>query len=210
MTDTGSEDRIEMIVPEGENGIFSGISGFGFLIDSPPGATIREMLKKAVGLDDDYIKDSIGTILCNGKPVDDMDAWKVRENASIAVSAALPGLFGAAFRKQGKYAGLRPAYDRDGSSPGDEDPACKTGKPTVVQLKLFNQTDRDIAPGLLTNGVRMNTKSFCAFWENRLRLSGAGNIRITINGRPVSPEALCSAVGTGSVFIMLRRGAHNA
>jgi len=206
MTDTGSDDRIEIIVPEGESGILSGISGFGFLVDAPPGATIREMLKEAVGLDDDYIKDSIGTVLCNGKPVDDMDAWKVRENASIAVSAALPGLFGAAFRKQGKYAGLRPACAQDNQSPGDEDPACNAEKSTVVQLKLFNQTDRDIAPGLLANGVRMSTGSFCAFWENRLRLTGAGNIRIGINGRPVAPEALCGAIGTRSVFITLQWG----
>ena len=206
MTDTGSDDRIEIIVPEGESGILSGISGFGFLMDATPGATIREMLKEAVGLDDDYIKDSIGTVLCNGKPVDDMDAWKVRENASIAVSAALPGLFGAAFRRQGKYAGLRPACGQDNQSPGDEDPACNASKSTVVQLRLFNQTDRDIAPGLLANGVRMNTESFCAFWENRLRLTGAGNIRIGINGRPVAPEALCGAIGTRSVFITLRWG----
>ena len=206
MTDIDSEDRIEMIVPEGAHGIFSGISGFGFLIDAPFGATIREMLKDVIGLNDDYIRDSIGTILYNGKPVDDMDAWKIGENASVAVSAALPGLFGAAFRKQGKYAGLRPACDQDILSPDDADRACENGKPSVVHLKLFNQSERDIAPGLLANGVRMSAESFCAFWENRLRLTGAGNIRIGLNGRPIAPEALCMGIGAGSVVITLQSG----
>lgn len=204
-TDIGTEDRIEMTAPGGAHGIFSGISGFGFLIDAPPGATIREMLKDIIGLDDDYIRDSIGTILYNGKPVDDMDTWKIGKNPSIAVSAALPGVFGAAFRKQGKYAGLRPVCDQDNSSPGDADPACETEKPSVV-LKLFNQSDRDIAPGLLANGVRMNGESFCAFWENRLRLTGAGNVRIVLNNRPVAPEALCRAIKTSSVVVTLRSG----
>lgn len=204
-TDIGSEDRIEMTVPGGAQGIFSGISGFGFLIDAPPGASIREMLKDIIGLDDDYIRDSIGTILYNGKPVDDMDAWKIGKNASIAISAALPGVFGAAFRKQGKYAGLRPVCDQDNSSPGEADPACENEKPSVV-LKLFNQSDRDIAPGLLGDGVRMNANSFCAFWENRLRLTGPADIRIGLNGRPVAPEALCRAIKTSSVVVTLRSG----
>ena len=206
MTDIDSEDRIDMIVPEGSHGIFSGISGFGFLIDAPLGATIREMLKEVIGLDDDYIRDSIGTVLYNGKPVDDMDAWKIGENASVAVSAALPGLFGAAFRKDGKYAGLRPACDQGNLSPDDADRACENGKPTVMLLKLFNQSERDIAPALLANGVRMSAESFCAFWENRLRLTGAGNIRIGLNGRPVVPEALCTGIGAGSVVITLQSG----
>ncbi len=206
MTDIDSEDRIDMIVPEGSHGIFSGISGFGFLIDAPLGATIREMLKEVIGLDDDYIRDSIGTVLYNGKPVDDMDAWKIGENASVAVSAALPGLFGAAFRKDGKYAGLRPACDQGNLSPDDADRACENGKPTVMLLKLFNQSERDIAPALLANGVRMSAENFCAFWENRLRLTGAGNIRIGLNGRPVVPEALCTGIGAGSVVITLQSG----
>ena len=188
-------NRVDIEIPEGAAGIFSVISGYGFIVDAPIGVSVKTLLVSIPGFDADYVENHIGTILHDGKPVDDIETWTIDRPATIALSGALPGIFGAAFRRHGRFAALRP---REMPAGNDLRPRSAT---IPITLKLFNLTAKEIGPALLQKGVRMTAGGFRSLWKNVLTLDTGQSVKVWLDGSNTDPGSLAQAVRSEHVLL---------
>lgn len=151
--------RIEIIASAGMIRRFSVLFPHGFKIEVPAGITVRDLLTGELKIDPVFLESGIQTILHDGRPVDEPGDYRLYADSAIALSSALPGLFGAAFRKKGTYAALRPFPG--GTAPPHEN----SGKNIEIILKLFNTAAEALGPGLLNRGIRLSAEIFIDFWK---------------------------------------------
>ena len=126
------------------------VFGRGVELQVRPGSSVRDFLCEQLHLPADYVENRIQTVFLEGKPVDDFDTATLAPGATLALSAAMPGLVGAVFRRGGYYAPLRDSitYRQMGGSTGESEKR--------ITLKLFNLTAREIGPQILSQGVYIN------------------------------------------------------
>ncbi len=129
--------------------LFTQIFLNGFNIQIRSGISIKEVLFEVLGLDDHYIEHRIQTIFLNGKTVDDINTSRIQNDSTLALSAAMPGLVGATFRRSGRYASMRKqiSHKRVKSS------ALSENDTTYITIKLFNLIAKEIGPICLSKGV---------------------------------------------------------
>ncbi len=167
----------------------------GFDIRATVPCTIRGLLCDQLGLDLTYVSERITTIFLNGKPTDSMEEL-VGDGATIALSAAMPGVVGATMRRGSYYASMRSAITFM-----DKDKAEPHGK-GMIRLKLFNLLLDDLGLEMLVRGIIISPtlleefihKAPALFWE---QCDGA-----FIDGIPVAPillKQLDSFAGNGSI-----------
>jgi len=137
--------------------IFLKLVEAGFKLGIQTGLSIRELFCGRLGISDAYFENRIQTIFLDGKPVDDEDTARVYDGARIALSAALPGLVGAVFRKGGQYASFRRSISH--SEAGNRSAG---GKGEVV-LKFFNMIAKELGPAFLQNGIIIEGERFRDF-----------------------------------------------
>ncbi len=92
--------------PDRYSSFFQFLQG-GFFLGASVGCSIHELLCEQLGLGEEYVLQRITTLFLDGKPVDDIDSAVVRDGATLSLSAAMPGLVGAAMRRGGAFASLR-------------------------------------------------------------------------------------------------------
>ncbi|BBO71875.1 hypothetical protein DSCA_58050 [Desulfosarcina alkanivorans] len=142
--------RLDLRVDGSCTPLFSSLFEKGVVLSARTGCTLREFLCGQLGIDDDYLDQRVQTLFLDARPVDDVDTAMVRDGATLALSAAMPGLLGATMRKGGRYA----AFRKDISQPADACGACEsTGRVTV---KLFNMVAREVGSRLLETGVEVH------------------------------------------------------
>jgi hypothetical protein len=156
----------------------------GFKLKIKTGLSIRELLCRHLGISEDYFDNRIQTIFLNGMPVDNVDAAWVENNSRLALSAAMPGLVGATFRKGGLYASLRSTISYS-----------KTKKSTVsgegkITLKLFNMVARELGPVFLQKGVIIDGNTFQCFVSDNLEDLKAGCSSIQLNDMKIDVDRL--------------------
>lgn len=112
------------------------------------GIPLMALLCDQLGIDRNYVEERIQTIFVNGRAVDNENKVILSANAVVALSAAMPGLVGATFRKQGLLAGFRKDISHTVSEtmPTDQ-------RTTVVTLKLFNLVAKELGADLLRQQV---------------------------------------------------------
>lgn len=120
----------------------------GVAVTARVGCDIQSLLCDQFGLLPDYVTDRINTIFLNGKPVDEVKSAIVNDGATLALSAAMPGLVGATFRKSGCLASFRGSITYRGTEEGPA--ACFDGS---VTLKLFNLLLSEMGPLVLARGI---------------------------------------------------------
>lgn len=155
---------------------FTSLLQAGILVPARPGVTIGEFLKSLPGFTEDYITDQIQTIFLNGTATDNMETPMEGDNPTLAISAAMPGLAGAIFRRNSLHAALRTVKNRIESH--------STTDRIVITLKLFNAIARDRGAQLLKEGVTMKSNTLSAFLANRTPLQ-THIANIHINGDQV-------------------------
>lgn len=142
--------RIRLNLQESWIPLFRPLLEKGVVIETVTGCTIRDFLCNELGLCSDYLDRRVQTLFLDGRPVDDPDRAMVTDGATVALSAAMPGLLGATMRKAGRYAAMR-------ESISGSEPACgicqKSGRVTV---KLFNFVAREFGLHLLQRGVEVD------------------------------------------------------
>jgi hypothetical protein len=106
----------------------------GIRVRAAAGASVRHFLVDGLGVDPEYVRTRITTVFLDGSVVDDLDAARLHEGSRLALSAAMPGLVGATFRKGGYYAAMRATITL-APEPG---PATADGPVVHVSVKLFN------------------------------------------------------------------------
>ena len=117
----------------------------GLYLDVDQGCSIGELLSGLPGFTEEYIAVKVQTIFFNGVPADDLDQQLTGESGVLAISAAMPGLAGAIFRKGGLHASLRTTAE----VVPDSD---TSGTPIRIRLKLFNMIAKDQGGSILYRG----------------------------------------------------------
>jgi hypothetical protein len=153
----------------------------GFSVEAVAGESVSSILQRLPGFSADYIERQIQTVFLNGDAIDDLSLQVTGRTATIALSAAMPGLAGAILRKHSPAAGLRKSLR--------EQQATASGSPVQVRIKLFNTLATERGPALCRSGVRVRAADLAAFLA--LRPSLLKNLRdVHINGALVPADQL--------------------
>lgn len=183
MTST-PEDNIRITLPESLRRLVRLLLIIGIRFEAYAGISVKRFLEENLPAGKDYIEKSIQTVFIDGQAIDEPEKSYIQEPCTIALSAAMPGVFGAAFRKKGLYGGLRSGYNK---YPEKQETLCNTGKTVPVTLKCFNQVARDLGDELLNREIRMNIKDFLKFWNQHKGVLEKTCLQVLINGRNVDP-----------------------
>ena len=156
-TQNSKPQHLNLVVKVNRVAVFLKLIESGFKLKIQTGLSIRELFCDQLDISDDYLDNRIQTIFFNGKPVDNVNTALVYNGARIALSAAMPGLVGAVFRKGGHYASFRHTISH--SEAGD--PNVK-GDGEIV-LKFFNMVAKELGPTFLKKGIVIEGKRFQDF-----------------------------------------------
>lgn len=141
------------------------------------GSNIEGLLKNNLGLSEEYIEKRIGTVMLDGRPVDDKVSTVLTEGSRVALSAAMPGLAGAMLRSGGVYSSLRQGityqYEK-GLSSNDQ---C------IINIVVFNNLIEELAPVILKTGIWMAPHELVDLLESSpVELIGQG-VKLYVNSQ---------------------------
>ncbi len=120
------------------------------------GCSLRELLCGQFHISPDYVNKDIKVLFINYSPVDNIDTAIIRDGATLALSAAMPGLVGAALRKDG-LAWMRTSITyQEHKDDHDESEG-------VIQVKLFNQVMADLGESFLRRGIYVKSPVLADF-----------------------------------------------
>jgi hypothetical protein len=142
-----SGPQLELIVLPSIVPYFSKLLSEGFYVTTSANQNINAFLSREFGVQETYIDNRIQTVFLNGKAVDDTKAAIIEPGASLALSAAMPGMVGSTFRKGGVFAGMRNQISHVGESQASQDYLIS------VRLKLFNLIARELGQRFLQRGI---------------------------------------------------------
>jgi hypothetical protein len=139
---------LSLVLKQENISVLSPLLQEGFEVTAKVGCDIQSLLCDQFGLMSDYLAHRISTIFLDGKPVDDVASAVVKDGSTLALSAAMPGLVGATFRKAGCLAVFRGTitYQKE----DDSTAACHDG---CITLKLFNLLISEMGPLFLERGI---------------------------------------------------------
>ncbi|MGD9080106.1 MAG: hypothetical protein PVG96_12235 [Desulfobacterales bacterium] len=159
-TQNSKSQDLNLVLNVNQIAVFLKLIQSGFKLKIQTGLSIRELFCDQLGISDDYFDHRIQTIFLDGKPVDDEDTARVYNGARIALSAALPGLVGAVFRKGGRYASFRRSISHS------EDGISNVKGEGEIVLKFFNLVAKELGPTFLQKGIIIEGKRFQNFVLN--------------------------------------------
>jgi hypothetical protein len=171
----------------------------GFTIRARVGFSIRELLCEQFGIRPEYLSGRITTIFLNSRAIDDPASSRIAAGATLALSAAMPGLVGATMRCGGYYSAMRSDithHDLAG------DGAQGNGE---IRVKLFNLLMAELGPGFLARGIRLQAPDLAEFLAAQPQGFWAGCRSILLEGRTADPgfleDSLRSAPADESVAL---------
>jgi hypothetical protein len=175
---------LRLTMKHGSIGEFFPILQQGFGVTARVGCSLRKLLSEQFALGDDYVTDRITTIFLNGKATDDLDTAIIRDGATVALSAAMPGLVGATMRRGGYYAAMRSGITHTADQDGIENGIGS------VRIKLFNMLLPELGPDFLRRGVVVEAADMVEFLAGRSEEFRQLCVEAFINGTQVEPERL--------------------
>ncbi len=176
---------------------FLELLGQGVHLEVQTGCSLQDLLCSQLGVAPEYLKNRIQTIFVNFRPVDAPEGTPVAGGATIALSAAMPGLVGAVMRKGGHYATLRREISQGASAD------CPQAARGVVKLKLFNLVAAELGSAFLGRGVGLRGED----WQDFLQRHGAevaeGCVAAQIEGKAADLRDM-AAMDWSGVSVLLR------
>lgn len=163
------------------------------------GIDLKAFVCEQLGVHEVYFNDRIQTIFLDSKPVDDVATALLRDGSVLALSAAMPGLVGATFRKGGRYSWMRKAISHAGED--------NTGQTTHgwVTVKLFNMVLKELGPGFLERGVWVDGERVQAFIKTQPVTFRQHVQALPLDGVLISPdEFLDRDLSASSIFLQIR------
>ena len=130
----------------------------GFVLPVTGTISIAELLIELPGFNEEYIRDRVQTIFVNGI-AEDNTGRELLPGDALALSAAMPGLAGAIFRRGGQHASLRTRPEAVKSD--------KTDYSGFITLKLFNMIATETGPQLLQDGILIKGKTLARFLDRQ-------------------------------------------
>lgn len=161
------------------------LTGGGFIVRAKTGRSVRDLLCGQLGIPPDYLEKRILTIFLNGKAVDDPGAATVGPGSTIALSAAMPGIAAAMFRKKSAYAAMRSEIshaNRDADHPVDDQ--------SRLLIKLFNAVQVELGPSMLRRGIHIPGRALANLFRGRSDAFRPGILTARIGDDAVSPDDL--------------------
>jgi hypothetical protein len=155
----------------------------GFGLKTRVGISVKTALTQEFGLNVKLLE-KIQTIFLDGMAVDDIESSIIRDGSILALSAAMPGLVGATFRRGSYYAAMRSNITSGGTS---EMTVPKEGR---VTLKLFNLLIKELGPVFLEKGILVEKDVLQGFLVEQPRDFWLGCKRACVNGRQVECETV--------------------
>jgi hypothetical protein len=190
-TPTGGEGgavrSLSLTVDENRLPLFFELLAQGFSLPLVVETSIRDVLCDQLGFCADYLAERIQTIFLNGKAVDDVERAIVHDGATLALSAAMPGVVGATMRRQGRYAAMRRAISHRTAD------APTTPRQGRITLKLFNLLAGEKGPAFLSQGVTVQGRDLHVLLQRQGAAFWSDCRECRLNGRTVSPQQLLAA-----------------
>jgi hypothetical protein len=162
--------------------------GSFFPVDRP--TPLLPFILSLPGFTREYIENTIQTIFVDGVATDSLDTI-LYDGSVVALSAAMPGLAGAIFRRQGIHSILR-------SKPADDIVANQDG-PGFVTVKMFNSIATDRVDELLRHGIFVDGAAFSAFALTRSYLFNPP-VTLSFSGTNVDFSQLLALVARDQVM----------
>ena len=158
----------------------------GFRVKSQVGCSVKDFLCGQMGLTIEYYENRILTLFLNSKPVDNPETVQVQDGATLALSAAMPGLVGATMRRGGHYGRMRGSITH-----ADDNQTCvaETGR---ITLKLFNLVLKELGPYFLSRGVWLDSKILKDFFKDQAGGLDAEIQHVIWNDEEVTPDSIMS------------------
>jgi hypothetical protein len=163
MEDQRSLAQLELTVVPEKLSLFTTVFQYGIEITTSGDTTLGGLLSAFPGFTAEYLATTVQTIFQNGTAVDDLTTRLEGEQPVVALSAAMPGLAGAIFRKNSFHAALR-------TDTHHQKPRSAQDKTITVTLKLFNKIALDQGAKLLRSGVCLKARTLAAFFSKRPEL----------------------------------------
>jgi len=155
------EVKLNIGVREGRISKFVVLLRSGFRVKAQVGCSVKDFLCGQLGLTTEYYETRILTLFLNSKPVDNPETAQIHDGATLALSAAMPGLVGATMRRGGHYGRMRGSITH-----ADDNQAC-AGSTGWVTLKLFNLILKELGPCFLNQGVSLDSKVLQDFFSEQ-------------------------------------------
>jgi hypothetical protein len=163
MEDQLSLPRLRLTVIPDALSLFTTVLQSGIEIKTIRGETLAKFLDRFPGFTAEYLADTVQTIFLNGTAVDDLSLPLTGSDPVLALSAAMPGLAGAIFRKNSFHSALRTETKSVQSETGQKDAIS-------VTLKLFNSIAKDRGEALLKAGLCLRGDQLANFLTKRPHL----------------------------------------
>lgn len=144
--------------------LFTTVLQSGIEVKTSHGQTLAKFLHNFPGFTAEYLADTVQTIFLNGTAVDDLALPLTGKKPVLALSAAMPGLAGAIFRRNSFHSALRTETKSLQSEVERQDSI-------TVTLKLFNSIARDRGAYFLQAGLCMRADLLAGFLAKRPNLS---------------------------------------
>jgi hypothetical protein len=158
--------------------------GEGILVQGTDGDTVEDFLVKTAGIPPAYLKERVQTVFLDGRALDDFNTARVTDGATLALSAAMPGLAGAVLRRGGVYAAMRRQISQDGTF------ATAGAGDIFITLKLFNMIAAELGPEFLRRGILIPGARLRDFVDRQGRWAWAGCRSATADEQPVAVDRI--------------------
>jgi len=146
--------------PEGLSRFFP-LLQTGVMVEAEVGSSVRDFLLTLPGVDSAYIDGRIKTVFLNGKVVDDVETAFLDDGSILALSAAMPGLAGAALRRGGGLASFRSQI----TFPAREKPGPR--RKGFVLIKLYNLILKELGVIFLRRGIFLASAALAKFFKGQ-------------------------------------------
>lgn len=203
MEDQLSLPEIRLVVRADSLSLFTTVLQSGIEVKAQAGDMLGQFLYKFPGFSASYISETVQTIFLNGMAVDDMTTPLAGKTPVLALSAAMPGLAGAIFRKNSFHAALRTTPLSPGTK--DTDLAAET---ITVTVKLFNVIARERGKDLLELGVCIKSQVVATFFDKRPHILQYIQ-SMFVNNRPVDHTALAPLLDDHSKIKLIIVASHD-
>ena len=173
----------------------------GIYLKARQGETIDELLATLPEFTEEYISQRVQTIFLNGLPADDLQQQLFGTEAVIALSAAMPGLAGAIFRKDGPHASLRTETAAKLSETNSNN------QPIRIRLKLFNMIAMERGEKILADGCVLQASALEKFFTYRPPLL-AGIRKIRVNDKTIETQELADILHSDTMLQLTVKDSH--
>ena len=172
----------------------------GFWIRTEAGLSLHDVLTSSLGFPRSVVQDRIQTIFLDGYAVDDPENAYPAPGATVALSAAAPGLAGAGLRKGGALAGLRGSITYSASLSDHQNGAMD------LRIRLYNLLAGEWGEVFLRKGIRVEAGELRAVLSDMSADLWAPEGAVRLGGEQLDPEALLRRLGeySSDVLVFLR------